>query len=1019
MATEDKNTLLPELIYAHGAGKGSFSFTKDGTYALTCGSDKRLCLYNVKKITSGDDEPAATMDFPGPLSAMAYSAAIDQVFVCCDDRFVTGVPIVDGETPSFGESSVALRLAATPGAVAASPSGAHCAASGDEGDISIVNLNDKSSISKLRGQKPSCTHLEYDPEGEFLASASSTGSVRIWQLPSNKELHKVELKGNLGDNERWQVGWHPSGDYLAVPGASTVKVLERGSWKTAYCIGEANEHAPEIALVAWSPNGLYLASVDLDSKITVWDATTQSLVRTVPVEDGIQALAWSPAGNRLGFFTTDGEIGICDNIVPGHMNPPASAVAKAPKGVAAKPAATTEPKQQEAAKAAPSVAAPQSSSKRVFAEEDDDDDDDEEEEGNAKGGAATTNPLIDDAASSDDDEFDSSDLAKIKEKYMNPSMDHVHAARSDEIESAAPAAPQILYAPETEVQEAFQPGETPRFQKRRFLTWNLTGSIVTRNEESFNAIDIEFSDQSKRGQKFTDHYGFQIAALNETGAVFASKAEDKTRSVVYFLPFQSYAHNSDITIDLPAGESATAVAIGAGWFGVSTSKNYLRILRHSGLQSLPLLVPGEILAMAGHGTMLAIVYNSAPPFTPSQGGSAVLSFSLYSTGTESNATGNGFIPKVLASGRLPLSGDIEANSEERTQLQWLGFSDQGVCMASDTNGVMFSLSPSDLNQWIPVLDAKTMLKSSTECYWPVGVTSSRLHYALCKGRTIAERVPRTRPKPLLGMVDLSVPTVNVRGQSTATEGQFLKVTMEVSQKHVLEALGVQPKETEGEKLRSAVALDRLSLKIMYAAIKEEQFPRALDLARQLQNIASYDTAIKMARSARNETLMENIFSMKQAKQEALWASEQPVAAPSIVQASHQVAQPDQNQQQEANSTAKPKSILQPSKSSPVVAKSNLFSMERKTVKSKRSLGARDSTTQKPSQKKLKTSANPWAKSSHASPQKGSMGVFERLGKLGKSPQGVENAFASKRLNRSSTFSKEARTKTKSKNALAH
>ena len=178
MATEDKNTLLPELIYAHGAGKGSFSFTKDGTYALTCGSDKRLCLYNVKKITSGDDEPAATMDFPGPLSAMAYSAAIDQVFVCCDDRFVTGVPIVDGETPSFGESSVALRLAATPGAVAASPSGAHCAASGDEGDISIVNLNDKSSISKLRGQKPSCTHLEYDPEGEFLASASSTGSVR-------------------------------------------------------------------------------------------------------------------------------------------------------------------------------------------------------------------------------------------------------------------------------------------------------------------------------------------------------------------------------------------------------------------------------------------------------------------------------------------------------------------------------------------------------------------------------------------------------------------------------------------------------------------------------------------------------------------------------------------------------------------------------------------------------------------------------------------------------------------------
>lgn len=78
--------------------------------------------------------------------------------------------------------------------------------------------------------------------------------------------------------------------------------------------------------------------------------------------------------------------------------------------------------------------------------------------------------------------------------------------------------------------------------------------------------------------------------------------------------------------------------------------------------------------------------------------------------------------------------------------------------------------------------------------------------------------------------------------------------------HIL--LGVQPKESEPEKLRSAVSLDRLSLKIMYAAIKEEKFSRALDLARQLRNVASYDTAIKMARSARNEALVENIFYLK-------------------------------------------------------------------------------------------------------------------------------------------------------------
>ena len=156
---EDKSAVLPELIYAHGAGKGSFAFIGDGKYVLSCGSDKRLCIYDVKKIASGDDEPTVTMDFPGPLSAMAYSSAVNQVFVCSEDRFVTGVPLVEGDTPSFGETSVAMRLAAAPGAIASSPSGTHCAASGDEGDISIVTLKDKSSISKLRGQKPSCTQI--------------------------------------------------------------------------------------------------------------------------------------------------------------------------------------------------------------------------------------------------------------------------------------------------------------------------------------------------------------------------------------------------------------------------------------------------------------------------------------------------------------------------------------------------------------------------------------------------------------------------------------------------------------------------------------------------------------------------------------------------------------------------------------------------------------------------------------------------------------------------------------------
>ncbi len=63
-----------------------------------------------------------------------------------------------------------------------------------------------------------------------------------------------------------------------------------------------------------------------------------------------------------------------------------------------------------------------------------------------------------------------------------------------------------------------QPSSTPGENRRRFLTWNMVGVIISRDEHIYNTIDIEFHDSAKnRPGRVTDHYGFTMGALSEQG----------------------------------------------------------------------------------------------------------------------------------------------------------------------------------------------------------------------------------------------------------------------------------------------------------------------------------------------------------------------------------------------------------------------------------------------------------------------------------------------------------------------
>ncbi|CAN0218578.1 unnamed protein product, partial [Ectocarpus fasciculatus] len=52
-----------------------------------------------------------------------------------------------------------------------------------------------------------------------------------------------------------------------------------------------------------------------------------------------------------------------------------------------------------------------------------------------------------------------------------------------------------------------------------YLCWNRVGTIISVDENTHNAVEIEFADKSAgRNQRFMDTWNFVMGALSSTGA---------------------------------------------------------------------------------------------------------------------------------------------------------------------------------------------------------------------------------------------------------------------------------------------------------------------------------------------------------------------------------------------------------------------------------------------------------------------------------------------------------------------
>jgi WD40 repeat protein len=156
--------------------------------------------------------------------------------------------------------------------------------------IQLLDLQRKVVTGTLDNKAPEigCTALNHD--NTRLAVAGDKGVVQVWELASRRVLYEVR-----GDS--YAVAFAPGGQLLATLSGDAIRL-----WDAT--IGRENlilrGHGGGVRALAFSPDGLFLASAGVDQTVRVWDVLTglqQRVYRghTAP----IHRVVYRPDGARL------------------------------------------------------------------------------------------------------------------------------------------------------------------------------------------------------------------------------------------------------------------------------------------------------------------------------------------------------------------------------------------------------------------------------------------------------------------------------------------------------------------------------------------------------------------------------------------------------------------------------------------------------------------------------------------------------------------------------------------------
>ncbi|KAJ2743084.1 DNA polymerase alpha accessory factor Mcl1, partial [Coemansia sp. BCRC 34301] len=580
--------------YAHAEGYTALAFGRDGQFLCTGGSDSLVRVFYASK--SERDQEAITLEQHSD-NVLSLAVSRSKVISGDEEGIVFGFDLgpssaSDSDGLSVEPSGTILRSTLPARDISISSSERQVAIATDDENIRVVSLLDMAVLHTLVGHRGSVNSVAYSPDATFLASSGCDGTVRIWDMrdgdPSCVQiLPKIAYICEPGNSmEQYKVRWSPDGRALAIPCAdNSIKLVERNNWDVSALL--AGRHTNTICHLAWSSNSKYLASVSLDCQVVVWDVAARKAILSHVNANALCQVDWNSQGNMLAFSDCTGAMYIWDDVIPvgqGHAAPFERVLAADAGGLISKDKSQTGP------------------SNELMSDLFDD---------NVATSRAAENDM-DENGDDDDEEGDLLDAGDAMDDFV---------VDDDGAGYAECQAPRWTAVAASEVQ-CFQPGSTPWVGSRRYLAFTMVGSVVSiAQDESHNTIEIEFYDKSvHRDFHFSDSFKFSMAALSESGCLFATTSRELANdqslrgsadadevSVVSYKGFASWSANSDWTFKLPPKEHPRCIAASSHGVAVVTSLGNLRLFTCGGTQRHIESLPNRVVTCAARGDMLMVI----------------------------------------------------------------------------------------------------------------------------------------------------------------------------------------------------------------------------------------------------------------------------------------------------------------------------------------------------------------------------------------------------------------------------
>ncbi|POI32056.1 hypothetical protein CIB84_004190, partial [Bambusicola thoracicus] len=609
---------------------------------------------------------------------------------------------------------------------------------------------------------------------------------------------------------------------LAIPVDKVVKLYRRETWDNQVDLSDTSITQP-LNVVVWSPCGQYLAAGSVNGSIVVWKVETQECIERMKHEKSysICGLAWHPRYEQIAYTDTEGNLGLWEDIGDGKKpnDKVASAVTK--------------------------------DYEDLFDGDDDDylNGDMIEPPSSPNTGANEDHGGDDDLMPTSghprraviDDDDNSLDIGMIK---ANSNLLEKEEEDDDDQIGGFPALPtsstqQPFYdGPRpTPRQKPFQSGSTPVHLMHRFMVWNSVGIIRCYNDEQDNAIDIEFHDTSiHHATHLPNSLNHTMADLSTEAILLACESTEELASKLHCIYFSSWDANKEWTVDMPKDEDIEAICLGQGWAACATSALLVRLFTVGGVQKEIFCLPGPVVAMAGHGEQLMVIYHRGTGFD----GDQCLGVQLMELGKKKK--------QILHGDPLSLT--------KKSYLVWVGFSAEGTPCYVDSEGIVRMLNRGLGNTWIPVCNTREHCKGKSDHYWVVGIHENpqQLRCIPCKGA----RFPPTLPRPAVAILSFTLPYCQVTTEKGQMEEQYWRSVVFHNYVDYLSKNGYEL--DENVKSQPVKEQQELLMKLFALSCKLEREFRCVELADLMtQNVVNL--AIKYASRSRRLNLAQRLSEM--------------------------------------------------------------------------------------------------------------------------------------------------------------